>query len=336
MNLHAIIHLFQHLFHELVELPYEIYAPPYNKHHRPVWRVLIFSTVLGIAVSVCAVYFFRAKLDFYALAEGSFLTVSRLYPLWLPIFLITAFGLFWMRYIRTDFIQKSGSVLLEVRLPREIERTPRAMELFFAAIWEKGSVTYAETYWDGKLRPWFSFEMASFGGEVHFYVWCRRGWREVVESAIYAQYPEVELTEAEDYASKFAYDPDVHECFCTDWRYEPRNDAYQFRSYIDFELDADPKEEYKIDPFASVLEVLSSLKPEEQMWMQIIITQCSDQRRKKGTLFGTESRYIGLLKDEIEKIRKEAAGGEGAAMPSEAWRRGARVPQFRQSEQVKA
>ena len=170
MNLHAIIHLFQHLFHELVELPYEIYAPPYNKHHRPVWRVLIFSTVLGIAVSVCAVYFFRAKLDFYALAEGSFLTVSRLYPLWLPIFLITAFGVFWMRYIRTDFIQKSGSVLLEVRLPREIERTPRAMELFFAAIWEKGSVTYAETYWDGKLRPWFSFEMASFGGEVHFYV----------------------------------------------------------------------------------------------------------------------------------------------------------------------
>ena len=78
----------------------------------------------------------------------------------------------------------------------------------------------------------------------------------------------------------------MHECFCTDWRYEPRNDAYQFRSYIDFELDTDPKEEYKVDPLAQVIERLSSIKPEEQMWMQIIITQCSDQRRKKERCLG--------------------------------------------------
>jgi len=258
-------------------------------------------------------------------------------PIWLPVVSVIGGWKAWIWYARASYITGLDNMLLEVKFPRDIIKSPRAMEEVLTKLWtDSGETTFFNRVFQGQARPWFSLEMASFGGEVHFYIWCRREWREVVESAMYAQYPEVELTEAEDYASKFAYDPDVHECFCTDWRYEPRNDAYQFRSYIDFELDTDPKEEYKVDPLAQVIERLSSIKPGEQMWMQIIITQCSDQRRKKGTLFGTENRYIGLLKDEIEKIRKEAAGGEGAAMPSEAWRRGARVPQFRQSEQVKA
>ena len=212
-------------------------------------------------------------------------------PIWLPVVSVIGGWKAWIWYTRASFIAGLDNMLLEVKFPRDIVKSPRAMEEVLTKLWtDSGETTFFNRVFQGQARPWFSLEMASFGGEVHFYIWCRREWREVVESAMYAQYPEVELTEAEDYASKFAYDPDVHECFCTDWRYEPRNDAYQFRSYIDFELDTDPKEEYKVDPLAQVIERLSSIKPEEQMWMQIIITQCSDQRRKKGTLFGTESR----------------------------------------------
>ena len=258
-------------------------------------------------------------------------------PVWFPVIAVVGGWKAWLWWARASFITGLDNMLLEVKFPRDIVKSPRAMEAVLTTLWsDAGETTFFNRVFQGQARPWYSFEVASFGGELHFYIWCRRNWRSVVESAMYGQYPEVELVEAEDYASRFAYNPDEHECFCTDWRYEPRNDAYQFRSYVDFELDADPKEEYKIDPFASVLEVLSSLKPSEQMWMQIIITSNRDRRRTKNTWFGEESRYVSLIKDEVEKIRKEAAGGEGAAMPSEAWRRGARVSQYRQTEQVRA
>lgn len=257
-------------------------------------------------------------------------------PIWMPIVVIILGWYSWLWYVRAFYIANLDNMLLEVKFPRNIVRSPRAMEQVLTKFWtDSGETTFFNRVFQGQVRPWFSLEMASFGGEVHFYIWCRRGWRHVVEAAMYAQYPEVELIEAEDYASKFKYDPDEHECFCTDWRYEPRNDAYQFRTYIDFELDQDPKEEYKIDPLAQVIERLSTLKPSEQMWIQIVITQNSDKRRKKGSLLGTESRFVGIIHDEIEKIRKLAVG-ETEEERAELWRRGARVPQQRQSEQAKS
>src|SRR3989344_2827224 len=240
-----------------------------------------------------------------------------------------------------DFSPFSGAlsqppILLEVKLPRDIVKSPRAMEAVLAQMWtDSGETTFFNRVYQGQVRPWFSLEIASFGGDVHFYVWTRKSWRTIVEAAFYGQYPEIELIEAEDYASKFRYDPEEHECFCTDWRLEPRNDAYQLRTYIEFELDKDPKEEYKIDPLAQPLELLSSLKPTEQMWIQFNITMCRDTRPSKKTWFKTESRFIGLISDEIENIRKQSVGADDEER-AEVWRRGLRVPQFRQSEQVKA
>lgn len=148
------------------------------------------------------------------------------------------------------------------------------------------------------------------------------------------------MVEVEDYASKFRFDPDTQDCYPTDWRLEPRNDAYPIRTYIEFELEKDPKEEYKIDPLAEVLERMSILKPTEQMWIQIILTQCRDKRRKKGgAWYETESRYEGLIKEEIDVLRKETVGhGADRDIPHnpEAWKSFARIPLYRYTEIVKA
>ena len=113
---------------------------------------------------------------------------------------------------------------------------------------------------------------------------------------MYAFYPEVEMYEVEDYAAKFKFDPDTQECFPTDWRYEPRNDAYPIKTYVDFELDKDPKEEYKVDPLAEVIERMSILRPDEQMWVQIVITQCRDTEHSPGKPFWeTGNRYINTI-----------------------------------------
>ena len=256
-------------------------------------------------------------------------------PIWLPPAAVFGGWKAWVWYVRANYIGNQKPILLEVKFPRDVVKSPRAMEAVLTKLWtDSGETTFFNRVYQGQVRPWFSLEIASFGGEVHFYIWCRRSWREVVESSMYAQYPEVEMIEAEDYATKFVYDPEKVECFCTDWRYEPHNDAYQLRTYIEFELDKDPKEEYKVDPLAQIIERLSTLKPSEQMWIQILITQSRDERHMKGTFSGTESRFVGLLKSEIDDIRKRSLGKIDD--PSEKWRTYVRIPQYRQTEQIKA
>lgn len=256
-------------------------------------------------------------------------------PVWLPVVSVIGGWKAWLWWARSSFIAKQKPILLEVKFPRDLIKSPRAMETVLAQLWtDSGETTFFNRVYQGQVRPYFSLEIASFGGEVHFYIWSRKSWRHVVESAMYAQYPEVELVEVEDYAMRFEYDPEKVDCFCTDWRYEPRNDAYQLRTYIEYELEKDPKEEYKIDPFAQVIERLSALKPSEQMWIQIIITQSRDVRRKKDSWFETESRFIGLLQDEVDNIRKNSMGDQNN--PEDKWRSYVRIPQHRQAEQIRA
>ena len=260
-------------------------------------------------------------------------------PIWLPVVTVVTAWKIWIWYAHTSFLFKRDTILLEVKMPREITRSPRAMENALSKLWlDAGETTFLNRIWQGQVRPYFSLEIASFAGEIHFYIWCWRPWRQTVEAMMYAYYPEVELVEVEDYASKFKFDPDTQDAFPTDWRYEPRNDAYPIRTYIDFELDKDPKEEYKIDPLAEVLERMSVLRPSEQMWIQIIITMCRDRRRKKnGAWWEHEDRFIGTIKDEIDVLRKEttSAHPDDRSAP-DAWKSMARVPMYRYTKLIEA
>ncbi len=260
-------------------------------------------------------------------------------PIWLPLALLGSAWRAWLWYAHSSYLSKREPLLLEVKMPREITRSPRAMENALSKLWtDSGETTFFNRVWQGQVRPIFSLEIASFGGEIHFYIWCWRNWRPNVEAMIYAYYPECELVEAEDYASKFVFDPDTQDAFPTDWRLEPRNDAYPIRTYIEFELDKDPKEEYTIDPLAEVLERMSILKPDEQMWIQFVITMCRDMRRKKGGAFWeTESRYEGLLKEEVVKLRKETTPADpNDRMAHDSWKAVARVPMYRYTKTIEA
>ncbi len=257
-------------------------------------------------------------------------------PIWAPVVMLFAAWKSWIWYAQGRYLSTRDVCLLEIRFPRELVRSPRAMELALSKLWiDSGTTTFLNRIWQGQVTPFFSLEIASFGGSVHFYIWTWRGWRPNIESALYAYYPEVEIYEVEDYATKFRFDPEKHECFPTDWRFEPRNDAYPIKTYIDFELDEDPKEEYRIDPLAQVIERMSNLRPDEQMWIQIIITMCKDVEHKPGAPFwAIQSRYINTLKREIDNVRKEAAGPQDKE--GEGWRRSVRVAQARHIDLVEA
>jgi hypothetical protein len=200
-------------------------------------------------------------------------------------------------------------VLLEVKIPRDIMKSPRAMELVFQNFRvSSGEVTFIHRAWHGNERPHFSFEIASFGGDIHFYVWCDKKYKQFTESSIYAQYPDVEIIQVEDFMSKFRFDPKVHTCFTTDYIYykngSKRSDEYPLKSYIDFELDKDPKEEFKVDPIAHVFETLSAVKPHEQVWVQILIRK---EGSSHGPLIMHPSNWKERVLNEINNIKKEAS-----------------------------
>lgn len=224
------------------------------------------------------------------------------FPVIGPIGFFAGFWSAWMWYIQSDYIYaKTKPILLEVKMPAEVTKSPRAMEMVLTSFWiRSGTTTDIDKKWHGGVLPYSSLEICSFGGEVHFYIWCRGGLRNVIESAMYAQYPEVEIVQVEDYATKFEYDPRKYSCFCTDYIYDPRSDVYPLKTYVDFELDKDPKEEFKVEPYANVLEVMSSLNRDEQAWIQIVIRGNFGKLTDKGS-------WQEAVKKEVDKIRTEAS-----------------------------
>src|SRR3989344_3563578 len=130
-----------------------------------------------------------------------------LLPFALPIILAVIFFNLWQHYIRTDYINQQEFILLEIKISKDITKTPLAMEVFLTSIWQSGAVTYTDTYWVGKARPWFSLELVSIGGNVRFFIWAQEKFRGLIETQIYAQYPTVEIYEAEDYTKNVQHDP---------------------------------------------------------------------------------------------------------------------------------
>jgi len=84
-----------------------------------------------------------------------------------------------MDYKRNAFIgtKLSDAVTLEITLPKEIMKSPLAMELFLTSVFQtSGETTFIDTMFMGKTRPWFSLEIASFGGEIKFFIWVWEFW----------------------------------------------------------------------------------------------------------------------------------------------------------------
>ncbi|MEK7514386.1 MAG: hypothetical protein AAB587_01005 [Patescibacteria group bacterium] len=231
---------------------------------------------------------------------------------WMPF--LFSFVLFqtWIMYSRAKFIHAQGSVLLEIKLPQEILQSPAAMELVFVQLWQARDPTYIEGYIKGEVRNWFSVELVSIGGTIHFFVWTAKTFQRLVETSIYAQYPTVEIYEAEDYAAKVYHDPEHFIYWFTYFKLTGK-DAYPIKTYIDYGLDKNPEEEYKIDPLTSLLEYLGSLKKGEQTWIQILIQAHRKTSWRDITLPKDDWRK--QIKDEIKKIIKEAQP-EGTDKPS--------------------
>jgi len=166
---------------------------------------------------------------------------------------------------------------------------------------------FEDRYFEGKDLNWLTCELVGYGGGVHFYIRCTKNHRNLVESAIYSEYPDAEVVDGEDYTELM---PDilpnaVYDLWGSDFILAQPN-PYPIRTYEFFEANVD---EQRLDPISAITEVMSRLKEGEAIWIQYLIKPIpSDalkaegeairdkmmQRKKETKLSGLEALLAGL------------------------------------------
>lgn len=222
---------------------------------------------------------------------------------WLVLFaLLLKVGLHLLEeYKQEKFIHNWQWVLLAVDIPPLNVQTPKAVEQLFAHLAGAfDSPNFADRFRHGYKQRWFSFEIISIEGYIQFLVRTETIFRDLVEAAIYAQYPEAEITEVEDYTIGI---PDnfpnaSHDIWAADFGLA-EGDALPLRTYREFEHSIS-KDTVLKDPMGTFLESFTRIGPGEQMWFQILLEPISSHWKEK------------VIK-QIKKIikEKEESGGGG-------------------------
>lgn len=111
------------------------------------------------------------------------------YSWWFILFLIlqpiaVSIWLFWRKKL---FSKKVPSVLFELKIPREVMKSPKAMEQVLLTIHSlrNSPATLRDIYWDGETPRSFSLEIVSFEGQIHLYVRTPETWKGLIEASLF-------------------------------------------------------------------------------------------------------------------------------------------------------
>lgn len=200
------------------------------------------------------------------------------------------------------------SALLRVAVSKTNERGPSVAEQIFSALHGIKSNNGLFGYLSGKTKPRISLEIANVGGKIQFFIWVPRKFKNVVESQIYAQYPDVEIEEVQDYAKQaFKVYRNMAEKVATttadienpdnlpalfkkeaarDQRYAVTAEMtlaapsiYPIKRHTQFE---DKFTGLATEPLAGITATLSKLNAtDEQAWIQLTLEPVGDEWRKK-------------------------------------------------------
>jgi hypothetical protein len=212
-----------------------------------------------------------------------------------PLGLFFVWREFWLWGLNRMWKKSIEWVLLEIKIPRNILKTPKAMENIFATLHAVYATEpgFEDKYFKGSDLLWFTFELVGYAGGVHFYVRCPKQHRNLFESALYSEFPDAELSEAEDYTALM---PDVlpneiYDLWGNDFVLA-KPSPYPIKTYPFFEANV---EEQRLDPIAAITEVMSRLKEGEAIWLQYLIRPVSDYWKAEGE----------AIRDKIMQRKKE-------------------------------
>ncbi|KKT91577.1 MAG: hypothetical protein UW92_C0010G0006 [Candidatus Jorgensenbacteria bacterium GW2011_GWA2_45_13] len=242
------------------------------------WIMLIFLSVGSL------VFISIPEISFGNIWNRVLYFLSLTWSVWLFLVLFPFMRDVWLHWRQEQFEHSLQFVLLELRLPREIQKSPQAMEQVLSAMHSLRNFpsNFREKYIAGEVTVPFTLEMLSFSGEVHFYIRCQKKQRNLVEAAIFSYYQDVEVSEVEDYVEKLP--KNVEEMYREDknmWGTEmvlSKEAAYPIKTYPNFESEA---EDRQFDPMSSFIEVLGKLNRGEIVGIQFIIAPAGNDWGKK-------------------------------------------------------
>ena len=165
-------------------------------------------------------------------------------------------------------------IFLEVKVDELNEKSPLAMEQVFTALHAiHTNFSWGEDF-SGKTVLWLSCEIVSIGGKVSYIFKIPERYRNLLESAIFAQYPKAEVHEVEDYLRNLPhfFEPEKAEfdLWGTQWN-KKKDSAYPIRTYTQDASFEHGAQETFIDPLSNLLEAMSNLQPHELMVWQVVI-----------------------------------------------------------------
>ncbi len=163
--------------------------------------------------------------------------------------------------------------VLQVRVAKENESGPIVAESIFATF---HGLKTSFSFWQrlqGYSSDHISFEIASIDRTIKFYVAFPESLRNLVEGQIYAQYPDVEIEDCDDYANK---PPFVENAFGVELELS-ESDVFPIKRYVQFE---DKLSRLAVDPIAGITSALVKFDDvEDQAWIQIVVTPMPDKWR---------------------------------------------------------
>jgi hypothetical protein len=216
-------------------------------------------------------------------------------------------------------------VLLAIDVPRDNIQSPKAVENIFAHLAGAHSTNdLIDTYWKGKTQDWFSMEIVGIDGYVQFLIRTPVAMRDLVESAMYSQYPDAQISEVEDYTAGFPshFPNEKYELYGTEF-IQTDNQLFPIRTYIEFEHLM--TKELK-DPLVTLMEVMNKLQPGEQIWLQLIIVPTDEKWKAPAAKMiksimglhtssvpGVGNRFSSEVSSFLSEAQRQILGIEGGA-----------------------
>lgn len=189
---------------------------------------------------------------------------------WVP--LVATLSYFtWRNYRVADHLESTSNTLLILEIPKANDKKELAAEQMFASL--HGVLRdRKELRESGGWQEHISFEIAAVGKLIRFYVWVPKHLQNFVEGQIYAQYPTVQIHEAEeDYTRRHLEHQIVHtaELVLSD------NDMLPIKTFQSFE----------VDPLAGITATLGKLDSDEEIWFQVVTRPIADDWHRRASSY---------------------------------------------------
>ncbi len=217
-----------------------------------------------------------------------------------PIILFFILDELWLAWRKSLYLSQLNWILLEIKLPRDLKRSTKAMSQLLAALHviQSDADSFKDKYLEGKQQEWYSLEISARSGSVNFYIYTPDKFRNFIEAQVYAQYPGAEIIEVQDYSKNLPASLPSSEYDLWGMELErAKNEPLPIKTYPVFEAG---KEEEATDSMSSLMEILGTLKPGENIWIQHLIKPIDGKKWREES----ETAAAKLLKKKLPEPKK--------------------------------